>query len=102
MHESETKNEKVERFYRHLEHILSEVALGHDSQVLRRKLEVATMISPLTGPDQAAVLRRFDAAVELVDQLDNSFKARTSETGVSLKDDGATVSACWRGAAARI
>jgi hypothetical protein len=77
MHESETKRAKIERFYRLLDRIISEIALGRDSTALRRQLEVAIMISPLTGPDQAAALSRFDAAVELVDQLDKSFKARS-------------------------
>jgi len=48
MHESETKRAKIERFYRLLDRIISEVALGRDS------------------PSQA-----------LIDQLDKSFKARS-------------------------
>lgn len=76
MHESESRGEKVERFYRLLDRILSELVLGHDARILRRQLEVAIMISPLTGPDQMAVLRRFDAAADLVDQLGKSLKAR--------------------------
>ena len=75
MHESETRGAKIERFNRLLDRIVSEVTLGRDFPALRRQLEVAIMISPLTGPDQAAALDRFDAAVELVEQLDRSFKA---------------------------
>lgn len=75
MHESETKGEKIERFYRFLDRVISEVALGRDSRTLRRQLEVAIMISPLSGSDQAAALSRFEAAVELVDQLHKSFNA---------------------------
>lgn len=76
MHESETRAEKLERFYRLLDRVISQAAVDHDSQALRRQLEVAIMISPLTGPDQVAVLKRFDAVVQLVDQLDKSLEAR--------------------------
>jgi len=75
MHDTETTIEKAERFYRLLDRVISQIALGQDSQTLRRQLEVAIMISPLSGADQSAALARFDAAVELVDQFNKSLKA---------------------------
>jgi hypothetical protein len=44
---------------------------------LQRQWEVAIMISPPAVPDQAGALGRFAAAVEVVIQLDKSFKARS-------------------------
>lgn len=72
MSDSETNNERVERFYRLLDRIMAQVALGHDPQLLRQQLEVAIMVSPLAGADQAEALARFDAAVALIDQLDKT------------------------------
>jgi type II secretory pathway component PulJ len=76
MHDSETRTEKIERFYRLLDRMISHAATCHNPQALRRQLEVAIMISPLTGADQAAALGRFDAVVELVEQLETSLRAR--------------------------
>jgi hypothetical protein len=63
MNEFESKTDRAERLTRTLESLIKRVNAGEKPGPLREHLQMALMISPLSGGEQAAIYQQLDEAI---------------------------------------
>lgn len=64
MQDFESETDRVERVDRMLDSFIKRVRKGEKPAPLREHLEVALMMSPITGTTQTEMLSRFDEATD--------------------------------------